>query len=391
MYKKILMLFLAFVISGVVFMSCSSDDDGGTAPAPTKYCTITSPNGGEILQMGDLVYIHFDSNLDGDVAMYLYKGGDSLSVINPLITVEDSVSWAIPTNLDEDFDYQIKIVSVDNPSISDFSDANFTIAPTGVYIMVTSSNGGDIWTKGSTNMITWYSNLTGTVRIDLYNYNAPYYIVYNLNANSGSVGWTIPADATLDAAADYTIQIQSIESPAVLDESDNFFAIAETEGVDIVGDWTVTFSKQPDVFYFNADGTFAADSLETNIGYGTWNMIGNGIRIDDDTTGNYLLGIVKTNRMDGGVVYDGAAVGNWDARRVTPDLLAPNGGEVWMHGTQDSIRWDAIDGNVVLSLADTTGIVQEIATVPGSDSLYVWTVPSNIDPGAAYYISCKRD
>ncbi|NOR44199.1 MAG: hypothetical protein GQ534_01325 [Candidatus Delongbacteria bacterium] len=386
MYKKFLMLFLAFMITGAIFMSCSSDDDGGTTPTPDPKLSITSPNGGEVLQMGEVVWIHFEDDLTEDVALYLYKNGDSLDVMNPLVTVSDSVQWAIPTNLDVDTKYQIKIVSTEDPAIFDMSDANFTIAPVGNYIIVTSSNGGDIWLKGSTHVITWYDNIAENVRIDLLKNGALEEIIYNEVASSGSQGWTIPE--TLDAGADYSIEITGIAT-AVQDQSNNFFCIADPlfEG-NIVGDWNVTFSKQSDQFYFNADGTISAtDGLGAALGEGTWAMIGNGIRIDDSETDDYLIGIVEGNEMEGTAGTD-----IWEAERVIPELLTPNGGQVWMHGTTQTITWDtAIAGNVVLSLADTTGIVLEnFATVLGEDGTYDWTVPTSIEPGAAYLIRVAK-
>ncbi|MBN2788631.1 MAG: hypothetical protein JXR69_00415 [Candidatus Delongbacteria bacterium] len=394
MYKKIFMLFVVFMISGVIFMSCSSDDDGGgTTPTPDPKLSIISPNGGEIVQMGEDVWIHFENELDGDVAIYLYKNGDSLDVVDPLITVQDSTLWLVPTTLDSDKNYKLKIVSVDDPSIYDFSDAEFIIAPVGDYIMVNSSDGGDIWLKGSTHSITWYTNMTGTVRIDLYKDNMPYLLIYNNQANDGTQGWTIPNDITIDASADYTLRIQSVENISIYDESDNFFCLAEDrDDQNIIGDWTTTFSKQPTTFYFEADGTIVADSLGTEMGVGTWEMIGNGVKITDELSSAHLIGIVDGDNMDGTMADDSGYNGDWTAERVIPELLTPNGGEVWMHGTQDSITWDpSIAGNVVISLADTTGVVQPIATVLGSDGLYVWTVPATIDPGAAYLIRIAKE
>lgn len=90
MYRKILFLFIGIIISGLIFVSCSSDDSS-TDPAPTPKCTIISPNGGEVLQMGEVVKIHFENELTEPVAMHLYKGGDSLSVIEALVATEDSL------------------------------------------------------------------------------------------------------------------------------------------------------------------------------------------------------------------------------------------------------------------------------------------------------------
>ena len=277
MYKKFLMLLLAFMISGMIFMSCSDDGDGGgTTPDPDPKLSITSPNGGEVLQMGSTVYIHFDNEIGGNVALYLYQAGDSVRVIEATTSAIDSVAWLIPA-MTVNTDYQIKIVSIDNPSITDLSDANFAIAPAGDYIIVTSSDGGDIWEKGSSHEITWYDNIAGNVNILLLKDGITVLDIFGgAQASDGSQGWIIPNDLTIDASADYTIYIESIDNPGIWDQSDNFFCISEpTFTGNIVGDWNIAIFKQPALVYFNADGTWA-DSLYS----GTWVMAGNGIRWD---------------------------------------------------------------------------------------------------------------
>ena len=59
---------------------------------------------------------------------------------------------------------RIRITSLDVPTVSDTSDANFAILQS---ITVTSPNGGESWAVGSTQPITWTSvGLTGNVTID---------------------------------------------------------------------------------------------------------------------------------------------------------------------------------------------------------------------------------
>jgi len=390
MYKRLLFIMISLIFSGIIFWSCS-DDGGSTNPPPTSLVKIISPNGGDILQMGQTIWVHFDNELTEAVAIHVYKGQDSIDVVDPMITAADSIQWLIPAGYDEGFDYRLKIVSTEDPAKYDFSDAEFTIAPAGNYIMVTSPNGGGIWLKGSTTTINWITNIAGTVRIDLYKNGVAEQVIYNSQINDGSQGWTIPG--TLDDGADYTIMVQSIETPAVDDYSDNFFCIATNDNSqNIVGDWTVAFSKQPDVFNFHADGTLTADSMGTSLGSGTWEMIGNGIKIYDSETSTYLIGIVDGDSMEGYMLtYDGYVV-EWDALRVIPELLTPSGGQLWMRGTTQTITWDpAIAGNVVLSLADSTGVVQNIATVSGDLGTYDWAIPSNVEPGAAYLIRIHKE
>ncbi len=395
MYRKIIFLLISVVISGLIFMSCS-DDGGTTTPPSTPSCKIVSPNGGEILQMGSSVLLRFESDLTEDVAMYLYKNGDSLAVIDPAIAVDDSLEWYIPTTLEVGTDYQIKIVSTTDPSKYDFSDGNFTIAPAGNYIIVTSPNGGGIWLKGSTKQITWYDNIPGGVNVFLLKNGVPVDDIFGTpQASDGTQGWTIPDDGSYADGADYSIQIVSVDNPAVNDTSDFFFCLATNDNTqNIVGDW--------DINYFWKAGPFRADfSTDLTWKYiegtdtltGTWNMSGNGLRFDFDDYNTYYLGIVDRNDMEGTMRNaSGSNEGTWNGIRIIPELYTPNGGDVWMRGTTQTITWDPnISGNVVLSLADINGIVQEIATVSGALGTYDWAIPTTVEPGADYLIRIAKE
>jgi len=74
--------------------------------------------------------------------------------------------WIIADDLQPDSDYKLKIISVNDGSISDMSDSNFTIE--GGSITVTSPNSGEIWQAGTPHPITWTDNINENVKIDLY-------------------------------------------------------------------------------------------------------------------------------------------------------------------------------------------------------------------------------
>jgi len=389
MYKKLLFLFIGIAITGFVFMSCS-DDDSSTNPPPTPECTIISPNGGEVLQMGDVVKIKFENDLTDTVAMSLYKGGNFLMDIEAMITTNDSLEWLIPTTLDVGTDYKVKIGSIEDSTKYDYSDNYFTIAPSGDYIIVTSTNGGDIWLKGTTKQLTWYDNISGSVNIFLLKNGVPVMDLFGTpQASSGTKSWTIPG--TLTDGADYKIQIVSVDNPAVNDISDSFFCLATNDNTqNIVGEWEAvgTWAKWATEWNFIAGGTFTNGYGEP----GTWHMVGNGLKVEFDLDTHSFLAIVDGNHLEGTMSNIAGAEGTWYADRVIPELMTPNGGEVWMHGTTQTITWDpGMYGNVVLSLADSTGIVQNIATVADTLGTYDWTVPSTITPGAAYLIRIAKE
>ncbi|MCZ6702710.1 MAG: hypothetical protein O6940_06670, partial [Ignavibacteria bacterium] len=79
---------------------------------------------------------------------------------------DGSKEWNIPSDLEPGSDYTIRITSVDDQGIYDFSDENFTII--GNQITLTLPNGGESWLIGSQQNITWSDNLSGNVEIQLF-------------------------------------------------------------------------------------------------------------------------------------------------------------------------------------------------------------------------------
>ncbi|NOR44593.1 MAG: hypothetical protein GQ534_03325, partial [Candidatus Delongbacteria bacterium] len=109
MYKNFLMLFLVFMILGMVFISCSDDD--GTTTTPDPDITLVSPNGGDVVQMGTNVTITWE-DFDGDsIKIELYKGGIFSAEIETSFTNVGSYTYAVPTDLVAGIDYKIKITS----------------------------------------------------------------------------------------------------------------------------------------------------------------------------------------------------------------------------------------------------------------------------------------
>jgi len=140
--------------------------------------TVLSPNGGETWYTGQTYPITWTSNnLTGSV--YIQLVPYSSTSTQPAMTIATNVpiesgsyAWTIPATIFPNGLYKIRIVwiSLLGVYIADESDAPFTITSGYVTpsITVTSPNGGENWQIGQTYPITWnYTNLTGTVRIEL--------------------------------------------------------------------------------------------------------------------------------------------------------------------------------------------------------------------------------
>ena len=125
MYKKLLMLFLTLIISFVVFMSCT-DDDNTTTPTPDPKITITSPNGGETWYTGTTQTITWEDNIDGNVRIIL-GAGEAFFLIS-LDTESDGVfEYDIPEDIPEDNIYKVLVSALEPDSVYDFTDMPFEI------------------------------------------------------------------------------------------------------------------------------------------------------------------------------------------------------------------------------------------------------------------------
>jgi hypothetical protein len=91
---------------------------------------IISPNGGEILSKTKPVQIKWEAPaVDGKVLITLYKKGIKISTITIGTPNTGEYKWRIPAQIVPHENYRIRIRSIQNLGINDFSDKDFAIVP----------------------------------------------------------------------------------------------------------------------------------------------------------------------------------------------------------------------------------------------------------------------
>jgi hypothetical protein len=196
----------------------------------TGTITVVSPNGGENWYKGGTYQIFWTDNLCTDVRIEIWKGGVFHSVIAAYYPSSGSYTWTIPDNntLVPGNDYKVKIkryaTNATTTEVYDFSDNNFTILG-GYFIKIISPNGGEIWIKGTTHIITWQDNIPWDVRIELWKGGMFNSLIAASVPSNGSCYWAIPA--TVVPGNDYKVKILALLSPVsnLVDFSDNNFTI----------------------------------------------------------------------------------------------------------------------------------------------------------------------
>ncbi|MCH7974313.1 MAG: hypothetical protein IH949_10580, partial [Bacteroidetes bacterium] len=350
--------------------------------------TVTSPNGTESWNAGTTETITWTDNITENVMIDLYKGGSFHSIISTTTSSDGSKSWSIPFTLESGSDYKVKIISVNDPGISDFSNANFTVV--GNQVTVTTPNGGESWPTGTSQIITWTDNLTGSVEIQLYKGGAFHSSITTSTPSDGTYTWNI--SNTLVQGSDYKIRISSVDD-GIFDLSDGNFTI---------------FNNNITVSLPNGGENWFAGSTQ-NI---TWtDDISGNVKIELYQAEVFNSTIVSSTPSDGSYLWNipgGTATGSDYKVKITSidqtalsdlsnssftiftaqiTVSSPDGGESWQAGTIQTITWtDNIIENVMIDLYKGGSFHSVISTSTSSDGSKTWTIPFALESGSDYKV-----
>jgi hypothetical protein len=187
------------------------------------FITVTSPNGGESFTTGSTETITWDDNIAGNVTIKLLKGGTVFSTLSSSTESDGSFDWTIDTGLPDGSDYGIRVTSLDDTNLKDNSDADFSIA-SAPFITVTSPNGGESFTTGTVQTITWDDNLDGNVAIVLTQNNIAFLTLVASTESDGAFTWAIGDN--VPPGSDYKIRVTSNDDTAIKDNSNAFFSVS---------------------------------------------------------------------------------------------------------------------------------------------------------------------
>lgn len=200
---------------------------------PPWILTVTSPKNGDYWSIGDpgSVAWNYSAAAGKYVNIWLVKGNSPTQKIVGNLDIENTVhSWVVPGSITPGTDYRVMIESVEHPAYKTYSTGFFTIRKIPTEIRVMMPNGGQSWTRGTTQNIGWmYTHKPGaTVKITLERPGVPplvlaeNYGIYQQIQQFGSFGWNIPGNLT--PASDYRIKIQ-VTNTQYVDTSDQPFTI----------------------------------------------------------------------------------------------------------------------------------------------------------------------
>jgi hypothetical protein len=213
-----------------------SDAAFAIAESTTPRLTLTSPDGGESWAIGSTQNISWDvANYTGSVHLVLFKGATKLgNIARDLAASSGSYSWTVGSYIGGTAvagnDYIVRVTSTDF-TVKDDSGAAFALTAGGTpSLTVTSPDGGESWTLGSTQDVTWsVANYSGNVHLVLFKDGVKIgNIARNLNAAAGSYSWTVGnyIGGTVAAGSGYTVRVTSTDF-TVKDDSDAGFSLTD--------------------------------------------------------------------------------------------------------------------------------------------------------------------
>jgi hypothetical protein len=89
---------------------------------------IDFPNGGEVLRCGSEVRVLWHSiGVEGNLAILLFKDGEQYAIIAAAVPNSGAFQWRISPTLPDGGRYRLRICSLRDLRVNDFSDRDFAI------------------------------------------------------------------------------------------------------------------------------------------------------------------------------------------------------------------------------------------------------------------------
>ena len=333
-------------------------------PLPTtKFLNVNSPNGGNQFTSGSNLSINWTDNFSENVRIELYQGNIFTRNIAASTASDGIFNWLVPSNLPGRSDYKLKITSVNDSRVTDFSDVSFSILPSvssnqwrAEFFNRTSENynlnnwgvNGSTYKTGLAQVTQnlGSNNSAGTIKARLYRHyehNSP---VAGINSNYYAMWAT--TRMYLEVGRQYQIATDSDDGTAF------YLKPSSSSTTRFLGDdWR--------------DRSIAEDTKL--------------IPFTVSQSGYYDFGLKYFEGIGGSIIDVTVTELQTPSIRVT----SPNGGNSFTTGSSYNINWtDNISENVRIDLYRGSTFDRTITTSTFSDGSYSWLVPTNLSSRSDY-------
>lgn len=181
--------------------------------------TINAPTSSTTWIKDQAFDILWTDNINENVKIDLYKGSVFQYTISNSTASNGSYTHNLINTIAVGSDYRIKISSVSNTSVYDYSDY-FAIQNPTPTISVTYPYNGLIWNPGISYMVYWIDNIDENVKIELYKDSS--FISTLINSTDSDHQEQITMPTTLTPDTDYSIKVTSVDDNSIFGDSDLF-------------------------------------------------------------------------------------------------------------------------------------------------------------------------
>lgn len=369
--------------------SDKSDAVFSIVSASASSLTLTSPNGGEFWKAGSVQFIKWQASGVAKVQIdYSIDGGTTWTAIATGADATTGMfSWTLPNV--SSTKCLVRITDTSNTTLMSKSAGTFEISKPS--ITVTAPNGGDVWTAGTQQKITW-----GAGGVDSFN------IEYTTDggttwmkiagpvpaADTNAFDWTVPATPSEKCF----VRVSDANNSVINDVSDIAFAIKLPTSVTVTAPnggeklvpgkivaiaWTFTGLTELYLEYSPDGGA-------------NWKEIAGGVKAADGSYAWVIPDINSTNclvRVSNS--YDMSVRDQSDAvftiapaGVATITVTSPNAGEIWQAGTVQNITWTStavVNVKIDYSTNNGSSWVNIVATTPANAGTFAWTIPTAIN------------
>lgn len=341
---------------------------------------LQSPNGGEGWTVGEKQTIRWQTSAAVSQVRLDFStdGFQSASIIGNSVPNSGLYEWTVPDRVSQNA--AVRVADVKDSEAFDVSDSPFRIQ--GVFT-VTSPNGAEVWKTGEQRAITWKTvGQVEGVRLEYSrdSFSSEAKVIVEATPNAGHYNWTVPDDISSQAK----IRVSDVKDPEAQDMSDlpfeivgSFVMLAPNGGESWHASekreitWMTVGSVKDVSLDYSADDFKTATSIEAgimNTGRYTWdipNILGE----------NYKIRVCQADNPRGCDLSD-----NIFAIRSPIELTSPSGGEKWVVGTDQEIRWNSYGTvrRVVVSYSVNGGEWKKLIEEVQNEGHLLFRVPDNI-------------
>jgi photosystem II stability/assembly factor-like uncharacterized protein len=286
-----------------------SSDASFSIEAGNAVLTLIQPNGGEnFLSNTPNNVIKWNGSGIGNAITLEYSinnGSTWDTIISAFASINNIYYWFTPNVVSSQC--LIRISSVNNPTVSDISDANFSINSSTPTLTINTPNGGEYLNNGYWYNITWSRNNVPLINLSYSENNGSTWTPLLTAVNADNYYWNVPNIASNQCLI--KVEKSGLGAP-LFDESDALFTIGPLipngNGIVIDSITPLPFCKLDTIFvYYTASGVYNAGNsfdvqLSDSVGnFNNATLIG---QLFSTATSGFIACIVPTT-VGNGVAY----------------------------------------------------------------------------------------